>query len=101
MEKLSLFRLTFLTILMVFIDVNVNSSVLEDKLPLKMLELPFSSKLDWSSYIVTTAKTASMKIGDLIRSMKIFSPEVILYLHKSTIQMEYCAGPLVATWHAR
>ena len=48
--------------------------------------------LDWGSYIVTVAKTASKKIGALIRSIKFFSPEVALYLYKSTIQpcMKYC-----------
>ena len=57
-----------------------------------MLELTFSSKLDWSSYIISIAKTASKKIGALIRSMKFLSPEVALYLYKSTIRpcMEYC-----------
>ena len=48
--------------------------------------------LDWGSYIVSIAKTASKKIGALIRSMKFLSPEVALYLYKSTIRpwMEYC-----------
>ena len=57
-----------------------------------MLGLTFSSKLDWGSYIVSIAKTASKKIGGLIRSMKFLSPEVALYLYKSTISpcMEYC-----------
>ena len=56
-----------------------------------MRGLTFSSKLEWGSYIFSIAKTASKKIGDLIRSMKFFSPEVVLYLYKSTIQpcMEY------------
>ena len=57
----------------------------------KMLGLTFPSKLDWGSYIVSISKTTSKKIGALIRSMKFFSPEVVLYLCKSTIQpcMEY------------
>ena len=57
-----------------------------------MVGLTFSSKLDWDSYIISTAKTASKKIGALIRSMKFISPEVALYLYKSTIHpcMEYC-----------
>ena len=57
-----------------------------------MLGLTLSSKLDWSSYIISIAKTASKKIGALIRSMKFLSPEVALYLYKSTIRpcMEYC-----------
>ena len=57
-----------------------------------MLGLIFSSKLDWGSYMISIAKTASKKIGALIRSMKFLSPEVALYLYKSTICpcMEYC-----------
>ena len=57
-----------------------------------MLGLTFSSKLDWGSYIISIAKTASKKIGALIGSMKFLSPEVALYLYKSTIRpcMEYC-----------
>ena len=67
-------------------------SVLEEKLSFKMLGLTFSSKLDWGSYIISIAKTASKKIGALIRSMEFLSPEVALYLCKTTIQpcMEYC-----------
>ena len=66
-------------------------SVLEEKSSLKMLELTFSSKLNWGSYIISVAKTASKKIGVLIRCMKFLSPEVALYLYKSTIPpcMEY------------
>ena len=45
-----------------------------------MLWLTFSSKLDWGSYIISIAKTASENIGALIRSMKFLSPEVALYL---------------------
>ena len=57
-----------------------------------MLGLTFSSRLDWGTYIVSIVKTASKKIGALIRSMKFLSPEVPLYLYKSTIRpcMEYC-----------
>ena len=57
-----------------------------------MIGLTFYSKLDWGSYIISIAKTASQKIGALIRSMKFLSPEVTLYLYKSTIRpcMEYC-----------
>ena len=74
------------------IDVKMDGSVLEEKTSFKMLGLTFSSKLDWGSYIVSIAKTTSKKIGALIRSMKFLSPEVALYLYKSTIQpcMEYC-----------
>ena len=74
------------------IDVKMYGSVLEEKSSLKMLELTFSSKLNWGSYIISVAKTASKKIGVLIRCMKFLSPEVALYLYKSTIRpcMEYC-----------
>ena len=69
----------------------IDGSVLEGKSS-NMLGLTFSSKLDWSSYIISIAKTAPKKIGALIRSMKFLSPQVALYLYKSTIcpRMEYC-----------
>ena len=68
------------------IDVRMDGSVLEEKSSFKMPGLTFSSKLDWDSYIISIAKTASKKIGALIRSMKFLSPEVALYLYKSTIR---------------
>ena len=57
-----------------------------------MLGLTFCSKLDWSSYIISIAKTALEKIGALIHLMKFLSPEFALYLYKSTTWpcMEYC-----------
>ena len=57
-----------------------------------MLGLTFSSKLDCGSYIISIGKTGSKKIGALIRSMGFLSPEVVLYLYKSTIHpcMDYC-----------
>ena len=66
------------------IDVKMDGSVHEEGSSFKMLGLTFSSKLDWGSYIVFIAKTAFKKIGALICSMKILSPEVALYLYKST-----------------
>ena len=74
------------------IDVKMGGSILEEKSSFKMLGLTFSSKLDWGSYIISIAKTASKKIGTLICSMKFLSPEVALYLYKSTMRpcMEYC-----------
>ena len=65
-----------------FIDVKMDGCVLEEKSSFKMLGLTFSSKLYWSPY---------EKFGALIRSMKFLSPEVTLYLCKSTIHpcMEY------------
>ena len=58
----------------------------------KMLGTSFSSKFNWGSYIVSINKTAFMKTGALICSFKLLSPEVVLYLYKSTILpfMEYC-----------
>ena len=64
----------------------MDRSVLEEKSSFKMLGLSFSSKLDWGSYITSITKTASKKIGALIHSMKFLSPEVALYLYKSTIR---------------
>ena len=74
------------------IDVKMGESILKEKSSFKMLGLTFASKLDWGSYIISIAKTASKKIGALIRSMKFLSPKVTLYLYKSTIRpcMEYC-----------
>ena len=76
------------------INMKMDGSVLEEKLSFKMLGLTFSSKLHCCSYIVYVAKTASKKIGALIRSMKFPSPEVALYLYESTIcpSMEYCCN---------
>ena len=74
------------------IDVKMDGSVLKEKSSFKMLGLTFFSILDWGSHIISIAKTTTKKIGTLIRSMKFLSPEVALYLYKSTIQpcMEYC-----------
>ena len=74
------------------IDGEMDGSALEEKSSLKIIGLTFSYKLDWGSYIISIAKTASKKIGALICSMKFLSPEVALYLCKSMICpcMEYC-----------
>ena len=57
-----------------------------------MMGLTFSSKLDWGSYIISVAKIVSKKIGAIICPMKFLSPQVALFLYKSTIHlcMEYC-----------
>ena len=77
----------------VAINVKMDGSVFEEKSSFKILGLTFSSKLDWGSSFISIAKTASEKIGALIRSMKFPSPEVALHLYKSSIQpyMEYCS----------
>ena len=77
----------------------MDGSVLDEKSSFKMLWLTFSSKLDWGSYINSIGKSDSKKIGALIRSMKFLSPEVALYLYKSTILswIEYCCHFWVGT----
>ena len=45
-----------------FIDVKMDGSVLEEKSCFKLLGWTFPSKLDWGSYIISIAKTASKKI---------------------------------------
>ena len=69
------------------IDVKMDVSVLEEKPSFKMLGLTFFSKLDWGSYIIPFAKSASIKIGALVFSMKCLSPEAELYLYKSSIHL--------------
>ena len=77
---------------LVSLDQKIDGSVLEEKAAFKILGLTLSSKLDWVSYVISIVKTASKKIGALIRSMKFLSPKVALYLYKSTIRpcMEDC-----------
>ena len=74
------------------INVKIDGCVLEEKSSFNMLGLTFSSKLDWGSYIISIAKSASKKSRALIHSLRFLSPEVALYLYKSTICscMEYC-----------
>ena len=71
--------------------ITLNGSV-EEKSSFKMMRLTLSSKLDWESYVISIAKTTSKKVGAVIHSMKFLSPEIALYLSKSTIhlRMEYC-----------
>ena len=66
----------------------MDGSFLNKKPSFKMLGLIFSSKLDWGFHI------ASKKIEALIPSMKFLSPEIALWLYKSTIQscIEYCCN---------
>ena len=65
----------------------------------KMLGLTLSSYLDWGSYTISHAKTASRKTEVFIRSIKFLSSELALYLYKSTIRpyMEYCCHVWAAT----
>ena len=57
-----------------------------------MLGMFFSSKLDWSSYIISIAKTASKKTGALIHTTKFLLSVIAPYLYKSNMQpsMKYC-----------
>ena len=86
------------------IDAKMDGSVLEKKSSFNMLGLAFSYKLDWGSYIISIADTASKKTGAFIPSMKVLSAEVALYLYKYTVRpyMEYCchiwAGPPRCYW---
>ena len=68
------------------IDVKKDGSVLEEKSSFKMLAR--LSLLNWigGPYMISIARTASKQIGALIRSMQFLSPEVALYLYKSTIR---------------
>ena len=87
------------------IDVKMDESVLEEKSSFKMLGLTFSSKLDWGSYIISIAKTASKKIEALIQSIKFLSPEVALYLinlpypHLWDTVVTSGLVSLIATWN--
>ena len=52
----------------------------------EIMMLRFSFKVVWGSYIISITKTASKKIGALIRSLQFPSPELAMYLYKSTIR---------------
>ena len=54
------------------IDVKMDEHVLKEKSSFKVLGLTLPSKLDWGSYIISIAKTASKKIGSLICYMNFF-----------------------------
>ena len=91
----------------------MDGSILEEKSTFMTLELSIDSKLESGSYIISIAKTASEKIWGLICSVKFISPEVALYLCKSTIWpcMKYschvwtgapsaaCLEPLAHHWN--
>ena len=77
---------------LVLFDRSTNTGATDVKYGWVCSWLTFSSKLDLASYIIYIAETASKKIEALICSMKFLSPEVSLYLYKSTIQpcTEHC-----------
>ena len=70
----------------------MNGSVFDEKSILKIVALPFFSKLDWGTCIVSTAKPITKKIGCFFHSIEFLSFEIEIYLHESTIQgcMKYC-----------
>ena len=86
------------------IAVKMGGSILEEKSSFKMLGLTFSSKLDWGSYIISIAKTASKKIGALIRSMSFFLLRLLCisinlpYAHVWNTVVTSGLVPQVATW---
>ena len=57
---------------------------LRKNLSFKMSRLSLFSQFDFGSYSVSIVRFAKKKIEALIRSMKFLSPEVVLYLYKST-----------------
>ena len=77
---------------MVLIDVKMDGYSFDKNLSFMILGLTLSSKLGWISYIISIDKTASKKIGALIHSTEFLSPDVTVYLYKSTIRSfkEYC-----------
>ena len=85
------------------IDMKMDGSVLEEKSSFKMLELTFSSKVDWGSYIISIAKTASKKIAALIHYMNFFLLRLLCisinlpYTHVWNIVFTSGLVPLVAT----
>ena len=83
------------------IDVKMDGSVLEEKSSFKMLGLTLSSKLDWSCYIVSIAKTASKKFGALIRSFLrlLFISINLLYAHAWNTVVISGLVPLVVFWN--
>ena len=66
------------------------------------LGLTFSSKLDWDSYIIPIAKTASTKIGAMeLGSMMFLSPKVALYLYVWNTVVKFTLMLLAATWNSQ
>ena len=82
----------------------MDGSVLEENSFFKMLGSTFFSKLDWGSYIISVAKTASKNIGALICSMKFFLLRLLCisinlpYGHAWNIFVMSGLVLLVATW---
>ena len=63
-------------------DIEKHECVFEENLSFNMVGLPVSSKLDWGSYIVSVAETASKKIGTLVHCIKFLSLRLVLYRYE-------------------
>ena len=68
----------------------MDESVVEEKLSFGMLGLSFYSKLDWGSYTVSVAKAAFRGIGTFTRSVRFLSPGVILYIWVAQLCVGCC-----------
>ena len=68
----------------------MDGSAFEEKSSFKMLQVTFSSKLDWGTYIISIAKTASKNIGVLTHSMKFLLLEVAPYLFLKKLGFTPC-----------
>ena len=79
----------------------LDGSVLEEKSSFKLLGLTFSSKLDWGSYIISIAKTASKKIGALTCSMRLLCISINLpYAHVLNTVVMSGLVLLLASWYS-
>ena len=74
------------------IDVKMDGSVHDEKSSFETVGLSFSFELDFASYVVYIAKTASMNNAMLIHSVNVLFCEAALYLYAYTIRhcIEYC-----------
>ena len=84
----------------------MDGSVFKKKLSFKMLGLTFSSKLDWGSYIISIAKTASKKIEVFNSSYEVFFLLIMLcisinlpYAHVWNTVVTSRLVPLIAIWN--
>ena len=84
------------------IHVKMDVSVIEERLSLKLLGLTFSSKVDWGSYIISIAKTASMKIVLIFLVLIFFKLRALIYSMKFLLLRLLCISinlPYVHVWN--
>ena len=87
------------------IDVKMDWSAHEKKSSFKMLKLSFSSKLDWGSYIISIAKTASKKLEPWFALSNLFLLRLLCisinlpYDHAWNIVVMSGLVLLLATWN--